>query len=361
LLPLLPLSSSAAVFGMVVCFLSFRWVTGVLKHTLTFVVSAYVTEAIKAVVLASPQPPPPRVRDRLDSLTDEGAEEGEDAQIQLEPEGERVEEEKGKERRGEERTEEAPGEEQARLQPVSPSQMTPQQLRNHIIGHVGRAGTTNPFRLVLEALTTSFGSICAGALMGVASPVVWACRRGARYAARHSGHTFLGRCAGGIAARCYFLLDAYLRLSHKYSYVFVSTHHVSWFDAAHATWDLFHRRGVDAVIDDDVTDRMLLFGGYAGGAFLSLILGTTIHTPFVSTWLLTTFIVFSMGFVAVSLPLTIWEASISTLFVTYAQVPEAIAVLHPLLAHRFSRLSEVYLMARANTRIARISNAGDDL
>ncbi len=40
-----------AVIGVLAAFLSFRWVTGTLKHMLTVVIASYVTAGIKAAVL----------------------------------------------------------------------------------------------------------------------------------------------------------------------------------------------------------------------------------------------------------------------------------------------------------------------
>ena len=102
---------------------------------------------------------------------------------------------------------------------------------------------------------------------------------------------------------------------------------------------------------DDVTDRILLFGGYVGGAVLATLFAVTAPQSTDAAWLLGAAIIFALGFSAVTQPLTVLEASASTLFVTYAQVPEVLASTHPILFHRFQRLTEVFLHTRGHAAV----------
>lgn len=162
------------------------------------------------------------------------------------------------------------------------------------------------------------------------------------------------------------LSDAYLRSTHKYGHVLVATQGRSWCDAAAACWGAFEASGVDGLIDDDVTDRLLLFGAYVGGGLLSLLFGTTAEAAEAGTWLWQALAIFTIGFTSVTLPLTVLEASVSSLFVTYAQVPETLAAVHPILFHRFCRLAEVHSHLRGVDALRAIGRGprddlGDDL
>jgi hypothetical protein len=165
---------------------------------------------------------------------------------------------------------------------------------------------------------------------------------------------------GALAIRSLALSEWYLRSTHKYAHVLVATQDRSWCGAAASSWAELQRSGVDGIIDDDVTDRMLLFGGYVGGAVLSLLLGTTVQTPDMATWLWSAALVFAIGFTGVTLPLTVLEASTSTLFVAFAQVPETLAACHPILYHRFERLTEVYAHTRGREALFAIGRAPRD-
>ena len=155
--------------------------------------------------------------------------------------------------------------------------------------------------------------------------------------------------------------------THKYAHALVATQSRDWCDAARLSWRVFKRSGVDGIIDDDVTDRLLLLGGYAGGSALACLYGLTAATPGTSgsggewAWLLPVLLTFALGFSGVTLPLTVLEASASTLFVTYAQVPEVLAQAHPILFHRYQRLAEVYAHARGREAADTVGRARDDL
>lgn len=165
-------------------------------------------------------------------------------------------------------------------------------------GSSGGGGGSNhgglvPLDFAKQALTTSLGSVCAGALVGSVSPLLWALL----YALRRLEHgPVCGRTAGTMASA----VQSFLMLSHKYAYPEVrvaatcaggcpcacvcmhvdallrgslcknqvALHGTPWFRAARETWKAFDNRGLEAVVDDDCSDRILLFVCYvAGGAF----------------------------------------------------------------------------------------------
>lgn len=193
----------------------------------------------------------------------------------------------------------------------------------------------------------AIGGGAAGAVVSAGTP--GAAPRGGSRARTNWRTVFRSLCAwacGRAALKAYSFTDYYLKSTHKYAHVLVATQDRPWCDAAGATWHSFETSAVDGLIDDDVTDRALLFGGYVGGAMLSLLLGTTINTADLSTWLWNALIVFLLGFVGVTLPLTVLEASVSAIFVSFSQVPEVLAAVHPIVFHRFERLSEVYAYSR---------------
>jgi uncharacterized membrane protein YgcG len=147
-----------------------------------------------------------------------------------------------------------------------------------------------------------------------------------------------------------------LRAGHKYTFVPLVVHGRRWGVTAQRLWAVFARRGVDGVIDDDVTDRLLAFGGAVGGGTLLLLLVDTLPSPYLSAWLLMALVVFVVGWQQVSLPLVPIEAAVSTALVSFVEAPEVLAVAHPLIYHRYHRLAELYVISRRGASVG--SSAG---
>ena len=87
-----------------------------------------------------------------------------------------------------------------------------------------------PLDFLLQALTLNLGSVCAGAMVGLFSPVLWAMHRASRRCERARTRR-IHRMATSFSA----VIDAVLRRSHKYTYTQVATKGKSWFLSAHDT------------------------------------------------------------------------------------------------------------------------------
>ena len=131
------------------------------------------------------------------------------------------------------------------------------------------------------ACFTSIGSICAGSLVGAVTPVLWALLRSLRVLERSR----LRGCVVPLAD----MVEGVLIMSHKYAYPNVRTvawrapryvgargdrclawaqvavYGKPWFQAARESWKAFNDRGLEAVVANDASDRVLLFICYAVG------------------------------------------------------------------------------------------------
>lgn len=183
-----------------------------------------------------------------------------------------------------------------------------------------------------SACITSLGSICAGALVGVVTPILWAVLR----ALRALEHSRFRSCCVPMAG----VVEGVLIMSHKYAYPDVAVHEKPWFQAARESWAAFNARGLEAVVADDASDRVLLFCCYIVGAlhafFGYFILGIGVHA-----WPLVLFVSFWFGFSSTSLALTPVETVVTSLFVSFANFPESLSQRHPIIYHRLCRISEV--------------------
>ena len=87
--------------------------------------------------------------------------------------------------------------------------------------------SVRPQDFLCQALTTNLGSICAGALVGFMSPLLWGLLRVFRRCER-SKHKSVHRAA----VRASNIVDFALRNSNKYTYCQVATKGKSWFTSA---------------------------------------------------------------------------------------------------------------------------------
>jgi hypothetical protein len=102
--------------------------------------------------------------------------------------------------------------------------------------------------------------------------------------------------------------------------------------------------GVDAIIDDDATDRLITLCQLTAGASLWLLTAVAIGTTSTDVALALTPLVFAIGFTSVGLPLALVEGVVSSLFVAFALEPNHLSAVHPIIFARFSRLSELRLL-----------------
>jgi hypothetical protein len=145
------------------------------------------------------------------------------------------------------------------------------------------------------------------------SPIAWPCLR----VSRRLSHAH-NRTVSSFGRRAVLAVRGYLRLTNKYTFVLVGTKRMSWFAASKQTWLLLTRTGAEAIVNDDASDRFLLSCCYVGAAATSL-MGNTLQVA-MGDWLVSLLVVAWFGFVGVSLPLTVLDACVSTLIVSFAQV-----------------------------------------
>lgn len=187
-----------------------------------------------------------------------------------------------------------------------------------------------PWSFARQSVTFSLGSLCAGALVGVLGSFAWTLFSACRTMERSRRAPRCLASAGRIGA---VLVRRVLRSTHKYALAQIAMHGKGWFAATRDSWYLFEARGVEAVVDDDCTDRLLQFGCYVGGGLLSLFF----RVPFLadrSAWLLSALCFFWFGFAGVSLAQGVIDASVSTLFACFAEIPECVSQVHPIIYHR---------------------------
>lgn len=135
------------------------------------------------------------------------------------------------------------------------------------IGHVTVSGTVATFWYNSEsagatgsslkrATTTSFGSICFGSLL----VAILQALRALAESQREEG-SFLG-CICECILGC---LQSLMEYFNRWAFVYVGIYGYKFTQAGKAVIDLFHQRGFDAIINDDLIGNVLSFGALGVG------------------------------------------------------------------------------------------------
>ncbi|OWZ01472.1 Transmembrane protein [Phytophthora megakarya] len=182
------------------------------------------------------------------------------------------------------------------------------------------------------AMSSSFGSICIGSLLCPLAHLVWNALRWAR-----RDESVLSRRFKSLRSE---RVEHFIRTYHKYSLVHIAGYNKPYYVAAHDAWKLIKHHGVEAIVDDDLTSRILLLGGNGWAGVMSALTvsalgGASSYTIFF------TLTAFTLCYTTISLATQVIAAVIKTLFVCFAENPGRLSQLHPLIYHRFVRLAEL--------------------
>ncbi|TYZ61344.1 hypothetical protein PybrP1_009709 [[Pythium] brassicae (nom. inval.)] len=185
-----------------------------------------------------------------------------------------------------------------------------------------------------SALSSSLGSVCVGSLLCPLAHVIWNVVRWAR-----RDESVLSRRLWFAAALRSERVEYFIRSYHKYSFVHIAGYGKAFYVAAHDAWQLIESRGVEAIVDDDPTSRLLLLGANGWASVMCVLcLSAFADSGHVVYFGLVSFV---LCYTTLSLATNAVAAVIKTLFVCFAEHPSRLSQLNPLIYHRFVRLSEL--------------------
>jgi hypothetical protein len=181
------------------------------------------------------------------------------------------------------------------------------------------------------ALTYSFGSICVGSLLCPVAHILWNIVRWVRRDEAAWAQRFISKNPERV--------EHFIRTFHKYSFVHVAGYGKGFYAAAHDSWELMESRGVEGIVDDDLTSRLLLFGanGWAG-VISSVSCAALVASGHGVFFALTCFV---LSYTTISIATHVAGAVVKTLFVCFAEHPTRLSQMDPLIYHRLVRLSEL--------------------
>lgn len=197
-----------------------------------------------------------------------------------------------------------------------------------------RLATAN-YKLVLHyfrcSVTTSFGSICIGSLLCPIAEVVRAyleCLQCSRIS-----------CVKRFAASQSAKLKNFVHAYHPYAFAHIAAHGKAFNLAAQDAWNLIDSQGVEGIIADDLTSKFLSLNTKGWAALMSTLCSFAFQDSKHEFFL--TLLSFVLSYSTLSIIMRIIGAVVDTLCICFAENPSQLTQLHPIIYHRFMRLSEV--------------------
>lgn len=191
-------------------------------------------------------------------------------------------------------------------------------------------------RSLRRALTTSFGSLCLGALVAASLKTCRTCAKAV------SSRSSLSSAVRGMALCCLGFLDVLTRFFNELAYTQVAMYGKTFTRASRDTWTLLvHHSGVDALVQRELVSTALTLSAILSGLVCSLICGVWARATLGEQqphWWQTVVASYLIGYCAVSLVSVTVESGVSALFVCYAEDPSPLASISPdLYAHFIQR------------------------
>jgi len=190
-----------------------------------------------------------------------------------------------------------------------------------------------------RALTTSFGSICFGALL---ISVIKTLRAILRNAARENRRGNVGVAILICMARCMLsCIDRLAELFNEFGFAYVSIYGYAYCDSCKKVMELFRQKGWTAIINEDLVHMALAFGAMIAGlliggvaaAYAALVLDNDNYAVYGSMGLV-------FGFFMTWVVLHTITSAITTIFVIWVDEPGVMAMNRPEEAHKLQTATE---------------------
>jgi len=184
-----------------------------------------------------------------------------------------------------------------------------------------------------RATTTSFGSICLGSLL---IAIIQALRNMAKNS--RNSRNFVGLMLVCLLS----CLEHLIQLFNKYAFTQVAIYGKTFCQAAKDTFNLMKERGVDAIVNDILTGKVMGIMCFISGVICGMFGGIWgfLDDKEGFLWILTGILGFLIGIVLVSQILFVIESGIATIFVCFAEDPQALNATKPSLYQLFRETHE---------------------
>lgn len=206
---------------------------------------------------------------------------------------------------------------------------------------------------MLHFLLPKVGTLLGGAAFSLVTPCLWPLLR-LLVPLETSTNPRISRTSLRLARH----IRALLRTSHKYNYALVSFYNIGWFESVRYTWQLLqgkgrHKAWGEALLIEDVTDRLIMLLKYASAAFLMIVSIVFMPSNYYSALSPFARFIFTLttgwvGWYTTALPLSLVEGGTACSFLVFSISPPFFTRFFPLLGYRWARLSEELAVVRRN-------------
>lgn len=114
-----------------------------------------------------------------------------------------------------------------------------------------------------RATTTSFGSICFGSLF---LSVVRAAHQMLQEMRKSENNACV--CLAGCLLQC---IDAVATYFNRYAFTYVAMYGTSFVESGKEAFNLFHQRGLDAIINDQLISNVFTLMAFGSGVLVALV------------------------------------------------------------------------------------------
>eukprot|EP00455_Lapot_gusevi_P030566 TRINITY_DN328_c0_g1_i2.p1 TRINITY_DN328_c0_g1~~TRINITY_DN328_c0_g1_i2.p1 ORF type:complete len:175 (-),score=51.58 TRINITY_DN328_c0_g1_i2:164-688(-) len=124
-------------------------------------------------------------------------------------------------------------------------------------------------------------------------------------------------------------VEKIMRFFNMYAFTFVAIYGMDFTQAAHETWRLLQSQAISVMVNNDLTQFVVIVGCGLGGGVAALIGVLWGWQAGLDNYGTAAFYAFLLAFVMTSICLSIITSSVASIFVCYAVDPNALRYSHP--------------------------------
>eukprot|EP00002_Diphylleia_rotans_P030794 TRINITY_DN6369_c0_g1_i1.p1 TRINITY_DN6369_c0_g1~~TRINITY_DN6369_c0_g1_i1.p1 ORF type:complete len:522 (+),score=90.27 TRINITY_DN6369_c0_g1_i1:49-1614(+) len=186
-----------------------------------------------------------------------------------------------------------------------------------------------------RATTTSFGSICFGSLLVAIMRIIRYIAESARKQSdSDSGEkglfSLVFMCIGECIIR---ILGRLLEIFNYFAYIQIAIYGSTFIQAGKDAWSLFKSSGMELLVNNNLMDGVVFLLHLLGGVITGLTTGIWYaYAVGGNDWILIALLGFLIGYLILGLVMSVVSSGVNTIFVCYAEDPQALSIHHPTLA-----------------------------
>jgi len=121
---------------------------------------------------------------------------------------------------------------------------------------------------------------------------------------------------------CLGVMETVFRFGNRWAFVQVATYSKGFVKSSQDTWDLFQARGLEPVINQDLTSPICFLSGVASGALCVIVSGSWTFATHKSLTATVSLLSFLIGYFMTRITMAVPQACVCAYYVCFAENPE---------------------------------------